>query len=60
MNRPQSIPENVDGSVTAAAKPVEQFPLSEDPLTGWPVEPETRPAIPVYDAVTGELREFLP
>ena len=41
-------------------KPVETFWLERDPLTGLPIEPTYRIAIPVYDAVTGELREFLP
>lgn len=43
-----------------AAKPLEHFPLARDPLTGERLEPVYRAAIPVYDAVTGELREFLP
>jgi hypothetical protein len=42
------------------AKPRETFWLAADPLTGECLEPVYRPAIPVYDAVTGELREFLP
>ena len=42
------------------AKPVETFWLAADPLTGEPFEPVYRAAIPVYDAETGELREFLP
>lgn len=41
-------------------KPCETFRLEHDPLTGEPLEPVYRAAIPVYDAVTGELREFLP
>ena len=43
-----------------AAKPVETFWLDRDPLTGLPIEPTYRRAIPVYDAETLELREFLP
>ena len=54
------IPEKFDRSTALAAKPVETFWLAADPLTGECLEPVYRPAIPVYDAVTGELREFLP
>ena len=43
-------------------KPLEHFPLLVCPLTGWAIEPapQYRKCIPVYDAVTGELREHLP
>ena len=43
-------------------RPVETFPLAFDPLTGWPIDPlpTYRRLIPIYDAVTGELREFCP
>lgn len=52
--------QKFDRSTAPAAKPVETFWLAADPLTGECLEPVYRPAIPVYDAVTGELREFLP
>jgi hypothetical protein len=44
------------------AKPVETFFLQADPLTGWAIEPAPtyRQVVPVYDAETLELREFLP
>jgi hypothetical protein len=54
------IPQKVDSSKAVAARPVETFWLERDPLTGERLEPSYRAAIPVYDAVTGELREFLP
>lgn len=42
-------------------KPVETFWLLADPLTGERFDDANLlPAIPVYDAITGELREFLP
>jgi len=51
MNTPAPKPE----------KPLEHFPLQADPLTGWEIEPaQYRKVIPVYDAVTLELREHLP
>ena len=55
-----TIPEKFDRSTAPAAKPVETFWLAADPLTGERLEPVYRAVIPVYDAVTGELREFLP
>ena len=54
------IAHKFDGSVAGTAKPVETFWLERDPLTGERLEPVYRAVIPVYDAVTGELREFLP
>jgi len=54
------IAQKFDGSTAPAAKPGETFWLERDPLTGETLEPTYRAAIPVYDAVTGELREFLP
>lgn len=53
---------NFHGRTYDAEKPVETFWLQADPLTGWPIEPapQYRKCIPVYDAQTGELREFLP
>lgn len=49
-------------AVAGKPKPVETFPCVNDPLTGWAIEPAPtyRRVIPVYDAQTGELREFLP
>lgn len=57
MNRPapQPAPEKPE-------KPVETFFLQSDPLTGERFDvpqPEYRKAIPVYDADSGELVEFL-
>ena len=48
-------------AVKPKAKPLEHFPLAFDPLTGWAIEPAPtyRTCIPIYDAVTGELREFI-
>ena len=54
------IAQKFDGSTAPAAKPVETFWLERDPLTGERFDVAYRAAIPVYDAVTGELREFLP
>ncbi len=54
------ISQKVDSSKAGTARPVETFWLDRDPLTGECLEPTYRAAIPVYDAVTGELREFLP
>ena len=52
---------NTDRAGERQAKPVETFWLERDPLTGEPFEaPTYRRAIPVYDAETRELREFLP
>jgi len=50
----------ISQSCKTVGKPAETFWLERDPLTGLPIEPEYRRAIPVYDAETGELREFLP
>ena len=60
MTDQRIIPQKFDGSVAGTAKPVETFWLERDPLTGERLEPVYRAVIPVYDAVTGELREFLP
>jgi hypothetical protein len=55
---------NLQSRAAETAKPVETFYLQADPLTGEPFDvPEPaqfRKCIPVYDAATGELREFLP
>ena len=60
MTDQRIIAQKFDGSTAPAAKPVETFWLERDPLTGERLEPVYRAAIPVYDAETLELREFLP